>query len=222
MLAWLASWQNAPFLVSMLVGAGLVAMSAIGTHDHDLDGGHDVGHDGHAPSDVLGWLGFGKAPVAVLLQVLLLTFGSLGLLVNGLARDLGAGGPAVFAAAIVAASLGALGAVRVAAEVVARIAPPDGQTARQPGEFVGQIGVAASLISHAIGQVRVDAGPDTPPALLNAAVDPSHAEEIPRGTEVLLVGYDQDRGLYRVAPTPTDDLAGARHRARNASAALNS
>lgn len=194
---FLASPENWPFLVSLLVGAGLVGVSDLGSSDHDA--GHDL-DVAHPVGDVLGWFGVGKAPIGVLLQVLLLSFGSLGLLLNAVLRDLAQ----VRApwATLPLALVGALGAVRAAAGLVAKIAPPDGQTARRTGEFVGQLGVTASSVSSAIGQVTVDAGPHTPPALLNAAVDPTHGREIPRGTEVLLVAYDRERGLYHVAPAP--------------------
>ncbi|MCR4297053.1 MAG: hypothetical protein NUW21_16095, partial [Elusimicrobia bacterium] len=77
---------------------------------------------------------------------------------------------------------------------------------RRAGEFVGSVAVAATSVTRSIGQVRVESvDRNTPPAILNAQVDPEWSEgDIARGTEVLLVSYDRPRRIYRVRPLPTD------------------
>lgn len=208
MLSWLAQWNNWPFLLALLVGMGLVTLTFLG-FSKDADHGVDVDKpdlDAH-PTSVLGFIGVGKIPLSILIEVLLVSFGLVGLLVNAVAQDvLGRFGGIMFPVSIGLAVVGSMAATRAVASLISRYAPPDGPTARRPGEFVGSVGVAASLVSRTIGQVRVSSlDKNTPAALLNAQVDPEWTiDEIARGTEVMLVGYDFGRSLYRVRPLLTD------------------
>lgn len=209
MLDWLAHWNNWPFLLSLMIGVGLVLLTLLGFSkeaDHGVDADHDFDHDaGHA--SYLGFIGVGKVPLSILIEVLFVSFGLTGLLVNAVARDLlGGAGVLVFPVSFFAALVGAVFATKGVAAVITRYAPADGPTSRRAGEFVGSTATAASLITRAIGQVRVErTGATDPAALLNAQLDPEWDQlEIQRGTEVLLVGYDRERRLYRVRPLLTD------------------
>jgi membrane protein implicated in regulation of membrane protease activity len=206
MIAWLAGWWNWPFLLSFLVGMGLVSVSLLG-FAKDAGDGHAIGKDFSKDAGgfhALEWLGAGKAPLSLLLYVLLLSFGLLGLLVNAIAHDLLAWGGLAFPVAFGTAAVGSILSTRGAASLLERIAPAEQITARRSGEFVGQHGVTASLVTKSIGQVRVEPPGALPPAILNAAVDDTWPEDIPRGAEVLLVAYDEPRGLYRIRPLVTD------------------
>ena len=210
MLAWLIGWWNWPFLVSFLIGMGLVGATVFGGHgDHDA-GGHDLSHGHDGPDSgastmtLLAMFGVGKAPSSVLLEVLFVSFGVIGLLVNAVARDLFANWVSyVFPAALVFATAGALVTTRTVANVIGKVVPADA-VARKSGEFTGATGVAATSISHAIGQVKVSPkGPQSPDALLNVCADPTWPTEIARGTEVHLVAYDSEKNLYIVRPLLT-------------------
>lgn len=235
---WLGHWHNWPFVISLFVGLGFVFATLLGLAkdaDHGIDIDGDGSPDIHAPDiakpefgkpelgkgglDVFGLAGVGKMPLSVVLKVFLLSFGSIGLLVNAVGRDLLSDwGVVVFPVSLVAAFVGSVVSTRGVAEVIAKFAPPDMPTSRKAGEFVGSVGVAASLISSSIGQVRVaPPEPESPEALLNACVDPEwvrlHLDRqkdanqpydpvtIPREAEVVLIGYDSTRHLYLVQPT---------------------
>lgn len=218
MIEWLSAWYNWLFLLSFLVGSGLVALTLLGGgkdveggvdlegHLHlgkDMDLAKEMGKDAHHPIfGVLAFLGVGKAPLTILLEVFLLSFGLLGLLVNAVGRDLlGGWGGALFPAALVVAGLGASAITRGVAYLFNRIAPGDGPTSRRSGEFIRQTGTTISSITHIIGQVRVDVEEkNAPSAIVNACVDPEYGRDIPRGEEVLLTGYDPARMLYLVRP----------------------
>lgn len=153
---------------------------------------------GKAEGSLLGWLGVGKVPLSVLLEVLLFTFGFTGLLLNALAKDLlGTAAAIVFPVTLIVAALTAMVACRAAAAVIARVAPGEHETALRSGVFIGQVGVTASSITTAIGQVTVERD-DAPPALLNVCLADPEESEIPRGARVQLVEYDARRSVYRV------------------------
>lgn len=213
MLAWLVGWWNWPFIVSFLVGMGLVVATIFGGGHSDHDSGleahgahlsheHDV--DGHYGLRFLALFGVGKAPSSVLLEVLLVSFGVIGLLVNAVTRDLfAAWGQLAFPLALVLAIAGSLAATRAVANVIGKVLPADA-VARKSGEFTGATGIAATSISHAIGQVKVSPnGKPSPDALLNVCADPTWPTEIARGTEVHLVAYDAGKNLYIVRPLVT-------------------
>lgn len=218
MLAWLIGWWNWPFIVSFLVGMGLVGATVFGgghgDHDGAIDGGHDVGGDlthgdlphgdsGHTTLSVLAVFGVGKAPSSVLLEVLLVSFGIIGLLINAVGRDLFATwGQLLFPVALVLATVGSLAATRAVADLIGKVVPADA-VARKSGEFTGSTGVAATSITHAIGQVKVSPRAKSPDALLNVCADPTWPTEIERGTEVHLVAYDAGKNLYIVRPLLT-------------------
>lgn len=212
MLTWLAHWNNWPFVITLLVGMGLVTMTLFG-FSKDLDHGVDLDHDGIPDASKpdsesfatrFAVLGVGKVPVSVLLEVFLVSFGLTGLLVNAVARDLLADwGVLAFPVSVVLAFVGSAFATRGTANIISKYAPADVPTSRRVGEFAGTTGFAATLITNIIGQVRVESsGPNEPDALLNACLDPALETPIERGTEVYIVSYDPDKNLYRVRPLP--------------------
>lgn len=215
MLEWLAHWHNWPFLVALMVGMGLVGLTLLG-FSKDFDHGVDLNGDGvpdvskpdmeQGHLGVFAVLGVGKVPLSILIEVLLISFGLSGLLVNAVAHDLLSDwGVLAFPVALVAGVMGSMFTTRVVAQVISKFAPADVPTSRRPGEFVGSGGTAASLITAVIGQVRVVPNEKTQPeALLNVCLDPEWKDNIQRGTEVYLSGYDPERSLYLVRPLLTD------------------
>lgn len=215
MLLWLSAWYNAPFLLALLIGLGFIALTFLGM-GKDVDGGVDIdgdglpdigGHDhdvhhgsepGHLHLLGFGWLGVGKAPLTILLQTLLLSFGLIGLLMNAMVRDLFASlGSLAFPLSLSAATVGSATITRAVAALFQRFMPPEHATSRKPGELVGRIGTTAALTTRTFGQVTVT---EVEKALVNACADVSVPLDIPRGTEVHLVGYDAERRVYRVVP----------------------
>lgn len=223
MLDWLAGWNNWPFLLAFFVGLGFIGLSFMGIGKDvggggiDLDGdgvpdiGPDAGHDhdsnsqthepGHMHLLGFGWLGVGKAPLTILVETLLVSFGLAGLLVNAVARDLlGSLGVLAFPAACAFAVVSAVGVTRGVAAIFQRFMPPEHAASRKPGDFVGKVGITAVLTTKSFGQVTVT---EMENALVNACANDDVVADIPRGTEVHLVGYDQARRVYRIVPVQT-------------------
>lgn len=201
MLTFFAAWYNWPFLLSAMVGGA--SDDHVG-HDHADFGDGDHGVEGVG---WLAWLGAGKVPAGLLLQVLLLAFGFGGLLVNALAWDL-AGPLANFAfpVALVVASTAAIAITRGSAALLGRLAPAKAIGTRG-GDLIGSFGVTASSVTGHIGQVRVERE-GHPAALVNACLSGDNTAtangsgELPRGIDVQVVGYDPRRKLYVIVPLP--------------------
>lgn len=157
-MAGLLAPENAPFLVAIIlmivIGAleGVSALlgggishhleSLIETHNvHGGVAGHDA--DGHS---VLGWLHVGRAPLLVLLILLLMGFSICGLALQwALSALLGIRLPALAAAAIALAA--SLPFVRLTGGLIARYFPKDESRAISEDSFVGRtacvVGAAA-------------------------------------------------------------------------------
>lgn len=210
MLEWFAAWYNWPFLFTFLVGMGLVAVSLLGV-GKDADGGDaDVAiAKPDAPATALGFLGVGRAPVIVLLQTLLVTFGLTGLFVNAVGRDLlGGWSGAVFPLALVAAAAGSIAACNGVARVLSRWAPSDQPTSNRSGQFVGSPGQAVTLITQVGGQAKLDFDRAIPDAIVHVRAADEWPHPIERGTEVVLVRYDAPLATYFVVPrdrTPSEN-----------------
>ena len=215
MIAWLAGWWNWPFLIPFLVGMGLVGVALLGGGHGGGD--HDVGHDVHHGVDheadasptfsslFMSFLGVGKAPLSILLEVMLVSFGLIGMLVNAIAHDLLADyGMIAFPVALSSAIFGSMAVTHLVAKVFVKVAPANIPTSRKSGEFVGSTGFAATSITHVIGQVNITSTEkNAPTALINVCSDPEWPTEIPRGTEVQLLSYDNSKSLYLVRPLLT-------------------
>lgn len=133
MLEIIAAPANLPFSVALLVMLMIGAVEALGLGASavhldlhaDLDGG----------GDLLGWLGFGKVPLLMLLVVFLALFGLAGLAIQQFAGPLALwiAAPAAAAAALPLTGLGARG--------LARIMPQDETTAIGLDSLVGRRGI---------------------------------------------------------------------------------
>jgi hypothetical protein len=181
-LELLAAGENLAFVIALgtMILIGLV--EAVGLGSGAL--GHDIDLDGHG--EWLGWLGFGRLPLLMLLVVFLACFGVIGLVGQQLALShLGALLPGWVA--IPAAGAAALPATGGMARLVGRIMPQDETTAIGIDQLVGLhaeilIGTAAhgspakARVRDFHGQTHyVMVEPDSP--------DASFAE----GAEILLV-----------------------------------
>ena len=205
---WLSGWYNWPFLLSFFVGCGLIALTLLGVSgDSDVDGDGipdalETDHH-HTHVSALEWLGLGKAPLSVLLQTALISFGLTGMLVNAACHDLFVGwwDAAAFPMALVLGFAAAVAATGGVGRMFAVFMPPENATSRKPGEFVGRLGTAATRITLTIGQVRLSG--DEEVTLLNAFSDPAMVPTIERGAEVHIVGYDSERRMYRIIPVQT-------------------
>lgn len=203
LIAWLGSWPNPLFLLPLITGLLLILLDTFlgGLGDLDLDVDVDADADleaGGTMGHALSWLGVGRVPVSMLVQLLSLSFGATGLLVSAMASDFtGLPRSVVTLAALAAATLTAVVVTRAVGGFVATHAPGDTTTSRQPSDFVGEVGRSSSRITTAVGQVRLEAAGGHPPTVLSACVAGS---PIPRATPVLITGFDAARNLYTVTP----------------------
>jgi len=187
--------------VDVHVHADVDAHADFDVHAH----GPEV-HGPHAGGPLiagLGWIGLGKVPISVLLEVMFIVFGVVGLVVNAVASDaLPIPAGFVFPIALVAASVAAPVVTRAVGGFIASVVPADATTSRKPSDFQGEVGVTASVVTARIGQVRIEASATHPATVLTARCDASVQGDLPRGQEVLVVGYDAAKNTYLIAPTP--------------------
>ena len=205
---WLLSWWNVPFLLPLGLSGGLMGLelvtgglSELASLDFDVDVDVDADVDVDVDADVdvaadfgllagLGWLGLGKAPLSVLVEVLLCSFGTSGLLVAGLLYDLVPGlGPWSLLLSVPVASVAAVLVTRSVGLVIARLMParPDGPVA---GCYVGELGRSTMIIDARSGEVEVHGKHGV------AFVQARAMDEIPRGVPVLLQAFDREETVY--------------------------
>jgi len=194
--------------------------------DLDIDADLDVGGmdfpdvDGDFDADVaagrissfwlngLAWVGIGKVPASVLLEVMLLSFGSVGLLITAVAGDLSPwnlGSHIIFPIALFAAITAAPIITRAVGGFIARIIPPDGSTAKNPSDFIQEVGITSSLVTHSIGQIRIEATKTHPQTLLTARCHEKVEGNIPRGEPVVVMGYDSATNIYIIMPATSEE-----------------
>jgi membrane protein implicated in regulation of membrane protease activity len=167
--------------------------------DHDLDVDHDVevhselAHDASAGSGSgLSWLafiGFGKAPLMVVLLILLFSMGLLGWVINGVIfRIFG-----IFPSLLILLS----GLLSIATSIfitsritllIGRALPPISSTATKAQAMVGMNGVVTSpFVDDKYGMVRLRDAGGTQISLFAITEDEN---PIPRGESVILLTYD--------------------------------
>ena len=167
--------------------------------DHDVD--HAVDHDaGGAPTvlNVLAFLGVGKAP---LLVVLLMFFGSVGILgwiLNSAVRGVFGEYPGPVFAAVLPITIVAGGFMSSrTARFIGRALPPISTTATRANALVGRRGTVISpFVDAKYGLVHLR---DQSGTLINVfAVIRTEQESIKRGSNVVLVSYDPASKVYTI------------------------
>lgn len=144
MLSFLAAPENVAFVTAILLMLLIGLVQLIGLGDH-LGGHADVDLHLHADGDLdlLGWLGFGRLPLLMLLVVFLALFGIVGLMLQQAMHDW-AGAPLNPWIAVPAVGLASLPLTGLAARGLARILPRDFSTA-VPLEIL--IGGSAQIVT---------------------------------------------------------------------------
>ena len=186
--------------------------------DHDLDADHDVDadhdleaeHDAHVavhhePSFMLralSVLGFGKVPVSILMTCLMVIFGSVGLICNGVfAHALPwSWGPALyFWPSLGIATMAGLTLTGTVARGLSRVMPTSETYAITPADRVGRIGVAVYALKE--GELGVVDVKDEGGTLHRVAAKPLQGE-IPKGSEIIVVRYQREGDYYDVSKSP--------------------
>src|SRR5690606_28201357 len=148
------------------------------------------------------WLGVGRVPLSILLMVLMLTFGAIGLVINQLARDWMPDHP-VWLVAFPLAAAGSVGITSAIAPSLSRRMPTTESSARRRRELVGLRATSIFRIDEAQGVAMVrDFGGDRYQVACRTLPG---RPAIAGGTEVVLVKYDAERGIFHVVPSDLEE-----------------
>lgn len=214
-MARILEWQNLVFVLALLLAGVLVLGAALGLvgadaeaeldvdadADADADADVDVDGDHDLPAAALALLGVGRAPLSLLLITLLVAFGATGICLNlllepWLGSPLARGVLAVLGAG--SASMLAGGAM---SRLFARFVPGLESYATEAHDVIGVTGVAEMRITGRFGVARVSDRTGTPLQLRCRA----HATDIPKGSEIVVVDFDDERRIYTVDSTAEKD-----------------
>lgn len=207
-------WYNLPFILLLLVclGLGVLQLVSGGDDGGDADADADLDADADAEADggdggggggssfnVFRFVGFGQAPLIIVLMILLGSIAISGLALNWIAfRIFGAYTGVSFVVVLVVALV--VGAITGAAvtQIIRTVLPPLVTTASKAQELVGQRGTVISpFVDERYGQVRLR----NPGGVMISIFAITRSETpIKRGEEVLLEAYDPAKRLYRVTP----------------------
>jgi len=163
-------------------------------HDLEIHSGHDA-----APSG-LSWLasiGFGKAPVMVVLLILFFSVGMLGWFLNGLALGIFGFFPAllILLSGLLSVVTGILITSRVTL-LIGRALPPMSSTATKAQAMVGMHGVVTSpFVDAKYGMIHLR---DMGGTLVSLFAITEDEQPISRGESVILLAYDTLQKRYIV------------------------
>jgi membrane protein implicated in regulation of membrane protease activity len=212
----LFAWYNLIFYIPLAAGVLLILGVALGVElphgvdvdahpDMDADGGADghgadgdqQSHDGHASGQgLLALLGFGKAPVLVLIMAMALIFGGTGTIANlFLASLLQTSGVFVFIS-IAAASMAMVTFTGLIGRVVNRFMPTLETTSVKRKDLVGCTGSLVLAADPKGGLAQISKDGDI------YQVSCRSSEPLGRGVPVLVIEYDSDQNVYLVTRNP--------------------
>lgn len=190
--------------------------------DHDLDVGHDVDHDvamegvehevhdGHVAAQqdhslmirALSVLGFGKVPVSILMTCLMVIFGAVGLICNGLFASVfpWQWAPEIyFWPSFGVAGFAALSLTGATARGINRIMPTSETYVIKASELVGRVGISVyGLAEGQRGVVSVKDESGTLHRVSGHAVDAA----IGKDKEIIVVRYHREGDYYDVSESP--------------------
>ncbi len=165
---------------------------------------HEVSHDAGGSGtpgvlNVLAFIGLGKAPLMVVLLILFGSIGLLGWIINSLLTNaFGGFYPSLAFIGVLPATIivGTIISSRTA-RFIGRALPPISTTATRAQALVGRRGAVISpYVDAKYGMVHLR---DEGGTLLNVFAVIKDGEPIKRGSEVALVKYDPVKKVYTVA-----------------------
>ena len=163
--------------------------------DHDVD--HDMSRDSLSGFSWLAFIGIGKAPLMVVILIVLMTTGLLGWFLNGLAIGFLGFFPGLLLLGTFLVSLvvGSLITSRVT-RFIGRALPPVSTTATLARALVGRPGTVISPFvdgRYGMLHLRDDGG-----TLISLFAITEDEQPIPRGASVILLSYDATQRRYLV------------------------
>jgi membrane protein implicated in regulation of membrane protease activity len=167
--------------------------------DHDLD--HDVDHnmsrDSLSGFSLLAFIGIGKAPLMVVILIVLMTTGLLGWILNGLVMGILGVFPGLLLLVTLLGSLvaGSLVTSRLT-RFIGRALPPVSTTATRAESLVGRPGTVISpFVDGRYGMVHLR---DDGSTLISLFAITEDEQPIARGASVILLSYDATQRRYLV------------------------
>jgi membrane protein implicated in regulation of membrane protease activity len=174
--------------------------------DHDLEAGHDVAHGaGHADAhhghphhhggdspllDVLAFLGVGRAPLGLVLQIFMVVWGVVGLSIHSM---VGAGSPLWLALSAPLSLVLSAVATRGLAFAFGKVVRKE-TYALARSEFVGTTGRVVFPVTAEEGTIHFRDRHGT----LHRVRARSQHERLESGQEVVILGYDPAQNVYQV------------------------
>jgi membrane protein implicated in regulation of membrane protease activity len=220
----LLAWWNLIFLLPALAALLYLVLLAAGTLDigHDVhvefdtdadvdadaDAIHGIEHslgvehdgDGSTFSSALSFLGFGRVPLSILLLTFCFLWGFAGWATNTLLKG-PLDRPALFVwFSLAAATLLSVLGTRYLARGLARILPATESYGTKERDLIGRLAKVRDTVTDRQGRAQLF---DANGSLQEVPVRIKPGESaIPARTEVVLLSYDRDRGVYYVLADP--------------------
>lgn len=188
-------------VVGMLLGVGLSGFVDNLIPDIDIDLDLPDAQSPGIASQFLGWLYVGKVPFLVVFIVLLTCFGIIGFILQSAVQALFATLLPALLVSPIAFAL-ALPVTRVSAAGLARIMPSDETEAVSADSFIGRVAIVTTGTARKgyAAQARLN---DEHGQAHYVMVEPESAtEELPSGSEVLLIKKISDRFIAITNPNP--------------------
>jgi membrane protein implicated in regulation of membrane protease activity len=227
----LLEWWNLIFLLPALAALLYLALLATGSvstdgdveaeFDADVDADldtdaevaptHGIEHtlgaeQDHADSrfgEALSFLGFGRVPLSIILITFCFLWGFAGWATNTILSD-ALDRPAVFViVSLAVATIVAVLGTRSLARGLARILPSTESYGSSERDLVGRLATVRDQITEHQGRAQLYDAHGTLQEV-PARIKPGETE-IPSRTEVLLLSYDRQHGVYYVLADPLDD-----------------
>jgi len=165
--------------------------------DVDTEVDHDIAGKANFASNAMAFIGLGKAPAAVLMLTFLMLFGTLGLISTAVLKgvlSLPLVGYATFLGLVFIDSFVSMFITGRLASLLNKYLPGHDTASEIGHAAMHREGEAASEITERGGQVQL--GPDRWVDAITAKGHPA----IEKGTQVLLVAYDNELFRYTVEP----------------------
>jgi membrane protein implicated in regulation of membrane protease activity len=174
---------------------------------------HDLGHaHDHEPAGgsrmpfyltALSFFGMGKVPLSIILMVLFLSWGTIGLIVNGILRNLVPADWMVALGSLPAAGVGSVFVTKAIGGALRRWLPSNETYVERKAELIGMTGEAMFDINSSFGRVSVrNRHGDLFQVPCQTYDD---AVSISKGDKVLLVEYEAAEGVYYVTRYELED-----------------
>ena len=214
-MEYLLSWQNLLFLIPIAAGLLLAIGTAMGfggeaEHDvdTDVDADADADADGDGDSDgdsagdkALSLFGIGKVPLGVILMTAFLIFGCVGIASNAFLAPL-LRAPVLYGLV----SLGVAFVTMVlltgkVARLIGRLMPTTETYTVSKDDLVGVSGTLVLPATATSGLAQVYDHDKN----MHQIICISSEGELPQGSEILVIDYNSDKGVYTVVKNPAAD-----------------